>query len=70
MGIELHPKMRPRDKYGFKTLLVGEEKMLFGVKPMHAQMTYYRYCERYPDMVHRDFEWEAIKGGVVVRRTR
>ena len=63
-------KKTSRDKYGFKSTEIGEERMLFGVTAKHAQMTYYRYCERYPEMIHKDFVWKNIIGGVVVRRTR
>jgi len=62
--------MNKRDRYGFKYLKPGEEKMLFGVAPHNAQQCFYRYCERYPFMCRKEFTWQAIKGGVVVTRIR
>jgi hypothetical protein len=58
------------DKYGFKTLKVGEFKYVTGVKPKHAQMMAAAYVKRYPLMVHRDFIWLPVEGGVKIERVR
>ena len=61
----------PRDKYGFKTLSVGETKTVPDVRPKHAQMMAATYCRRYPEMVHKDFTWKPLPGGgVEIRRVR
>tara|TARA_R110000868_G_scaffold381744_1_gene648153 strand:+ start:891 stop:1115 length:225 start_codon:yes stop_codon:yes gene_type:complete len=58
------------DKYGFKTLAVGDQKIVMGVAPKHAQMMYYRYCVRKPELIDREFEWVGIYCGVIVRRIK
>ena len=60
----------PRDKYGFKSLATGESKIVPGATPEHAQMMCATYVRRYPYMVHKDFVWSAVPGGVKVKRTR
>ena len=59
-----------RDKYGFKSLQVGEFRFVTGVCKKHAQMMAATYCRRYPEMVHRDFVWTNVNGGVKIERVR
>jgi len=59
-----------RDKYGFKSLQVGETQMVFGVRRKHAQMTCAKYVVRHPYLIHRDFVWRDMIGGIVVERVR
>ena len=59
-----------RDKYGFKSLQVGETRMVFGVCRKHAQMTCAKYVARHAYMIHRDFVWRDMIGGIVVERVR
>ena len=63
-------KQTSRDKYGFKSLKVGEFRFVTGVNKKHAQMTAATYCRRYPEMVHRYFVWTNVNGGVRVERVR
>ena len=62
--------MNKRDKYGFKFLKVGEVKYVTGVKRKHAQMMAATYVRRYPLMVHKDFLWTDVNGGIKVERVR
>ena len=59
-----------RDKYGFKSLQVGETRMVFGVRRKHAQMTCAKCVVRHAYMIHRDFVWRDILGGIEVERVR
>jgi len=60
----------PRDKYGFKFLPVGGIKYVTGASKKHAQMMAATYVRRYPWMIHRDFVWTAVEGGVKIERVR
>ena len=59
-----------RDKYGFKSLEVGGKQMVFGVRRKHAQMNCAKYVVRHAHMIHRDFVWRDILGGIEVERVR
>lgn len=60
----------PRDKYGFKSLAVGESKTVQGATKKQAQSAASMYANRHECMVHRDFVWSAVAGGVEVKRIR
>ena len=62
--------MTSRDKYGFKSMRVGQSRFVPGVKKKHAQMMAATYVRRYPHMVHRNFVWCDVPGGVEVKRVR
>lgn len=57
-----------RDKYGFKSLLVGEWQIVWDVEPKHAQMTFAQYKKRYPHLAFRQFLWWKVLGGTKVER--
>jgi hypothetical protein len=63
-------EMSSRDKYGFKSLAVGESRFVAGATVKTARIVCGAYVRRHPEMIHKDFVWRSADGGVVVERTR
>jgi len=62
--------LSPRDLYGFKSLGLGESRLVAGRTRKQAQVMASKYSQRHPELVHRDFELAAVAGGVCVKRVR
>ena len=58
------------DKYGFKTIVVGESKFIPGGKRYQARQMETRYVLRYPEMIHKDFILTQTADGLLVERVR
>lgn len=60
----------PRDKYGFRSLAIGESKEVRAATLTGASSAFYRYCERRSRFKLRRFKWERVESINGVRITR
>lgn len=58
------------DTYGVKTLKPGESKVVPGKTPKQAYNAVFQLYRRHPAFRHREFEWSACDGGVLVKRVK
>jgi len=56
------------DKYRWRLLEVGDIRYVTGVSARHAQMAWYRFKTRNPEVAQRQFMWHDVNGGVKIER--